>query len=111
MAKLYYERPNINVAHYKMLDHDRRIKNPERRKLLQKATKRFMSDGLNSVNYKLVRIVKYPLFMHILVDVGEMPAELKKAFGGKLKAAAAASQSPELADIVERAKNKKSKKN
>jgi hypothetical protein len=62
-----------------MLKHEKRVKNPQRKQLLRKATKRFINDGLNSVNYTLVRIDKYKMFTHILIDVGEPPVELLKA--------------------------------
>ena len=69
----------IRIAHYKMLKHEKRVKNPQRKQLLKKAKKRFAIDGLNSLNYTLKGIKKYKMFTHILIDVGEPPVELLKA--------------------------------
>jgi len=33
-------------------------------------------DGVNNVKYEVLSMIKYPLFTHILVDVGTMPKEL-----------------------------------
>lgn len=68
-----YERPNINIAHYKMLKHTEQVKNPERVQRLKTATSRFLKDGLNNVKYKIVRTQPHRLFTHILVDVGQPP--------------------------------------
>jgi hypothetical protein len=56
-SNLGYERPNVKIAHYKMLKHQGRVKNPKREQLLIKATKRYLTDGLNSVKYKLNKTV------------------------------------------------------
>ncbi|CAF0819101.1 unnamed protein product [Brachionus calyciflorus] len=74
--KIGYERPNINIAHYSMLKHEKRVKNPLRGQLLKKARTRLQKDGLNNVNYTLIEIKKYPMFTHIMIDVGRTPIEL-----------------------------------
>lgn len=73
IAKIGYERPNINIAHYRMLKHSARFKNPLREKLLRAAKTRHNRDGVNTVEYKLVDLIHYKLFTHILIDVGEPP--------------------------------------
>lgn len=73
IAKIGYERPNINIAHYRMLKHSARFKNPLRVKLLRAAKTRHNRDGVNTVEYKLVDLIHYKLFTHILIDVGEPP--------------------------------------
>lgn len=71
--KLGFERPNINIAHYRMLKHSARFKNPKRKKLLKEAQGRYTNDGINSVSYRVTDILNYKLFTHILIDVGEPP--------------------------------------
>lgn len=71
--KLGFERPNINIAHYSMLKHSARFKNPKRKKLLKEAPRRYTNDGINSVSYRVTDVLNYKLFTHILIDVGEPP--------------------------------------
>ena len=78
-SNLGYERPNVKIAHYKMLKHQSRVKNPKRVQLLIKATKRYLTDGLNSVKYKLIKTVKYKMYTHFWIDVGRSPEEVVKA--------------------------------
>jgi hypothetical protein len=68
-ANILFERPARNTK-YTMLKHDGRFLNPDRLNLLNSARDRYKSDGLNSLKYELFGIVKYPLFTHILIDVG-----------------------------------------
>ena len=75
--KLGFERPNINIAHYRMLKHESRFKNPKRSLLLKEAHGRFMEDGLNSVQYNLTNFINYKLFSHILIDVGQPPQYIR----------------------------------
>ena len=78
-SHLGYERPNIKIAHYKMLKHKSRVKNPKRVQLLVKATKRYLTDGLNSVKYKLIKAEKFNMYTHFWIDVGKPPEEVVKA--------------------------------
>ena len=78
-SHLGYERPNIKIAHYKMLKHKSRVKNPKRVQLLVKATKRYLTDGLNSVKYKLTRAEKFNMYTHFWIDVGKSPDEVVNA--------------------------------
>jgi hypothetical protein len=77
-SQIGYERPNINIAHYKMLKHGGSVKNPTRRQLLRKAITRYKSDGINNVKYKLLSTHMYKMFTHFLVDVGDAPLNLIK---------------------------------
>ena len=54
-----------------MLKHNPSPKNPTRVNLVNKAIARYKIDGLNNLKYKLNGIVKYPLFTHLQIDVGE----------------------------------------
>lgn len=53
-----------------MLTHKARKKNEERVRLVHEGLRMFRAEGLNNVKYKLQDIVKYPLFTHILINVG-----------------------------------------
>ena len=75
-SKIGYERPNINIAHYKMLKHSGSVKNPKRRQLLKKAASRQMQDGINNVKYRLLSVHNYKLFTHVKIDVGKAPIHL-----------------------------------
>jgi len=44
-----------------------------RAKLLYSAAKRFTWDGVSSVQYNLTSVVSYPLFTHLMIDVGAPP--------------------------------------
>ncbi len=85
--KLGFERPNINIAHYRMLKHSARFKNPIRNKLLNHAHNRFTVDGLNNVNYTIVESTNYKLFTHILIDVGQPPQYIQDILHPKPKGA------------------------
>jgi hypothetical protein len=76
-AKIHFERPHIRIAHYTMLKHAGRYKNPNRRTLLKKAQLRYKEDGLNTVHYDVIQIKKYQLFTHIQIDVGDPTDEIK----------------------------------
>ena len=78
-SHLGYERPNIKIAHYKMLKHKSRVKNPKRVQLLVKATKRYLTDGLNSVKYKLIKAEKFNMYTHFWIDVGKPPEQVVRA--------------------------------
>jgi hypothetical protein len=75
---LGFERPHINIAHYKMLKHSARLKNPVRKKLLGGAADRLHNDGINNVEYELKNITNFYLFTHMFIDVGNPPHEILK---------------------------------
>jgi hypothetical protein len=70
-TNLGYERPHIKLARYKMLKHRSGSSNPKRYELLNYANKRFSNDGLRNVYYKLIKINKYRMFTHLIIDVGK----------------------------------------
>ena len=82
-SQIGYERPNINIAHYKMLKHSGSVKNPKRRQLLKKAATRYMYDGINNVKYKLLSVHMYKMFTHFLIDVGNAPANLIESINSR----------------------------
>ena len=70
-TNLGYERPHVKLARYKMLKHRSGSSNPKRYELLNFANMRFSNDGLRNVNYKRVKVDKYRMFTHVLIDVGK----------------------------------------
>ncbi|CAF0914004.1 unnamed protein product, partial [Didymodactylos carnosus] len=68
-------RPPPSIGRYKMLQHTKRTPSiwNKRAKLLYSAAKRYSWDGVSSVKYNLTNVTAYPLFTHILVDVGSPP--------------------------------------
>ena len=72
-----FHRPKKSVK-YQMFNHKKRWKNPKRVQLLGKnrKIKSNLVDGLSNVNYTLVDVIKYETHTHLMIDVGEPPAEL-----------------------------------
>jgi hypothetical protein len=62
-----------------MLKHAARVKNPLRMKLLRKATHRYRTDGLNTVQYRVVRVANHAMYTHMYIDVGQPDAEVLTA--------------------------------
>lgn len=52
-----------------MLPHRYEVKNPERDNILSSAKERWNKDGLNSMEYKVLKFEKKPLYTHFIVDV------------------------------------------
>ena len=69
-TKIGFDRPD-NLTKYTMLSHNLSPRNPERFNLLEKTVQRYKTDGLNNVKYRLNGIIKYPMFTHLLIDVGK----------------------------------------
>ena len=62
----------VEFAKYTMIKHSlekTNKRNPNRYKLLKKAHKRWRKDGLNSLNYEVVRRENYGIFEKITVDL------------------------------------------
>ncbi|XP_055694316.1 beta-1,4-N-acetylgalactosaminyltransferase bre-4 isoform X2 [Lutzomyia longipalpis] len=59
----------INIARYTMLTHKKEKANPKRYEKLVTGSKRFETDGLNSVRYSVKDIQKKPLYTWILVEI------------------------------------------
>ncbi|CAF3593672.1 unnamed protein product [Rotaria sordida] len=68
-------RPPSSIARYKMLQHTKRTPSVwnKRAKLLYSAAKRYTWDGVSSARYNITSAIAYPLFTHIIVDVGLPP--------------------------------------
>ncbi len=85
-------RPPASIARYKMLQHTKRVPSIWnkryvemiflrfdinflffRAKLLYSAGKRYTWDGVSSARYNLTSAISYPLFTHLIVDVGTPP--------------------------------------
>ncbi|XP_058837249.1 beta-1,4-N-acetylgalactosaminyltransferase bre-4 [Topomyia yanbarensis] len=59
----------INIARYTMLSHKKEKANPKRYEKLVTGAKRFDSDGLNSLHYRLVNLIRKPLFTWVHVEI------------------------------------------
>jgi hypothetical protein len=70
--KLKLDRPPDQFARYRMIKHESGVLNPERHKILKTAVKRYKTDGVNTVKYKLVNTALYYGFTHFLFDIGEV---------------------------------------
>jgi len=57
------------ISRYTMLTHDKETPNENRMKYLRNGSKRFKTDGVNSVTYNLIKYEELPLYTRILVDV------------------------------------------
>lgn len=57
------------VSRYHMVPHKYEEKNPEREEILKTAGERWTNDGLNSIEYKVLKFEKKPLYTHFIVDV------------------------------------------
>ncbi|KAK6633798.1 hypothetical protein RUM44_004405 [Polyplax serrata] len=75
-------RPLPNVGRYTMIKHVKRKPSEVliRRRLLFTARKRFRFEGLNSVQYKLIKKIEYPWFTNILVDIGKPHPSFKTIY-------------------------------
>ncbi|XP_052892736.1 beta-1,4-N-acetylgalactosaminyltransferase bre-4 [Anopheles moucheti] len=59
----------VNIARYTMLNHKKEKANPKRYEKLVNGAKRFDSDGLNSLHYQLVNLIRKPLYTWIQADI------------------------------------------
>ncbi|KAJ0174769.1 hypothetical protein K1T71_009877 [Dendrolimus kikuchii] len=62
-------RYNKSIARYAALPHEKNIINDKRYAALYSAKKRFRKEGLRTVRYLLIGVIKRTLFTHILADV------------------------------------------
>lgn len=75
------ERFPMNIARYKMFKHNHESsnsQNPNRFKLLQQATKRYKTDGLNSLKYKVVNVTYHKLYTLVSVAVQKSDYKIKR---------------------------------
>ncbi|XP_052244952.1 beta-1,4-galactosyltransferase 3-like [Dreissena polymorpha] len=63
-------RPSIVVGKYKSLDHKQAEESPGRLNLLENASSRIATDGINSLNYTLLSRTIEGTKVHIIADVG-----------------------------------------
>ncbi|XP_033739975.1 beta-1,4-N-acetylgalactosaminyltransferase bre-4-like [Pecten maximus] len=75
------ERYPMNIARYKMFKHQHESsnsQNPNRFHLLQQATKRYKTDGLNSLKYRVLNIAYNKLYTMVTVEVKKSDYKLKR---------------------------------
>lgn len=71
--KLKVFRPSPDVARYTMSAHKKAEKNVENGKLVRNGKRRYSTDGLNSLHYKLLDLQLKPLYIHIVVHLLDSP--------------------------------------
>ncbi|CAH1799518.1 unnamed protein product [Owenia fusiformis] len=81
--KLKITRYPMEIARYKMIKHAKDTPNPSRFKILLDGWKRFKSDGLNSLQYKVLDIRLEPLYTLINVDLAEAMQSASERLGMK----------------------------
>ncbi|ETN65295.1 hypothetical protein AND_002941 [Anopheles darlingi] len=59
----------VNIARYTMLNHKKEKANPKRFEKLVNGPKRYDSDGLNSLHYQLLNLIKKPLYTWIHTEI------------------------------------------
>ncbi|XP_013179796.1 PREDICTED: beta-1,4-galactosyltransferase 2-like [Papilio xuthus] len=65
---------DLVITKYIMLDHEQSFKNPFRLELLSQTCKTMDKDGLSSLNYEVVSLVKHHLYTLITVDIDKPTA-------------------------------------
>ncbi|KAG8593976.1 hypothetical protein GDO81_001020 [Engystomops pustulosus] len=73
-AGMQIERMNNIISKTKAIPHKRdpgNEDNPKSEPLLEKAARRMYTDGLNSLNYTFIRVMKHRLYTKVLVDIGK----------------------------------------
>lgn len=64
----------MNIARYRMIKHSRdkgNEPNPQRMSLLNKGAKRYATDGINGLKYKVLKLEYHKLYTRILVSIDE----------------------------------------
>ncbi|GAB0091066.1 beta-1,4-N-acetylgalactosaminyltransferase bre-4 [Sergentomyia squamirostris] len=67
----------INIARYTMLTHKKEKANPKRYEKLVSGSKRYETDGLNSLHYSVKDIQKKPLYTWILVEIQDVSGVIR----------------------------------
>ncbi|XP_062909948.1 beta-1,4-galactosyltransferase 3-like isoform X1 [Mobula hypostoma] len=81
-ARIYFAgmkiiRTPLSLGHYKMITHSMDVgneKNEKRFDMVVKVSKSWRSDGMNSINYSLLKREELPLYTNITVDFGNSPS-------------------------------------
>ena len=61
----------MSIARYSMITHKKDTPNPDRFRNLREGVKRMGWDGLNSLKYRVVNVVRSKLFTRIVVAIDE----------------------------------------
>ncbi|XP_013140807.1 PREDICTED: beta-1,4-N-acetylgalactosaminyltransferase bre-4-like [Papilio polytes] len=72
VQKMYYgfaRYVNLPITKYIMLDHEEAFKNPFRFEILAQTKDSMEEDGLSTLNYKIVKVVKHHLYTQIIADI------------------------------------------
>jgi beta-1,4-galactosyltransferase 3 len=65
-------RPPFHIAKFRMMHHKNQSLNRDRYRLLNKTAHTWLADGLNSLQYKVLKKQLYTGFTYFLFDVGEL---------------------------------------
>lgn len=71
------ERYSAEIARYRMIKHQPEKRNKMRWSLLKTSSKRFATDGLTSVDYKVVERKSEPLFSEVQVHLGKTKGDVR----------------------------------
>nr|XP_015210630.1 PREDICTED: beta-1,4-galactosyltransferase 2 [Lepisosteus oculatus] len=69
-------RPDVRIGRYRMIKHERdkhNEPNPQRFNKIQNTKVTMKRDGINSLQYRLVQVTKYPLYTNVSVEIGKPP--------------------------------------
>ncbi|CAB3253128.1 unnamed protein product [Arctia plantaginis] len=59
----------MNIAKYVMLDHKKSAPNPKRQSILKQTDKVFKEDGLSTLEYELIKMVRFQLYTYLVADI------------------------------------------
>ncbi|XP_013140943.1 PREDICTED: beta-1,4-N-acetylgalactosaminyltransferase bre-4-like [Papilio polytes] len=62
---------DLSIAKYAMLDHKPSVANPKRYQLLTQTSKTLESDGLSTLEYKLVEVTQHHLYTLVVANIDE----------------------------------------
>ncbi|XP_063365821.1 beta-1,4-N-acetylgalactosaminyltransferase bre-4-like [Cydia amplana] len=71
---------NSTIARYRALQHKQKSRNPRRYRLLLQTISALQSDGLTSLEYRLVSKTHYKLYTHIVVNIDHTYHEVQELF-------------------------------
>ncbi|XP_048763122.1 beta-1,4-N-acetylgalactosaminyltransferase bre-4-like [Ostrea edulis] len=78
--KMTISRTMSDVARYTMLSHKQATRNPQRIKLLRSGKQRMQTDGINSLEYKVLQKIHRKLYVHVTVTLEESALRPFKKF-------------------------------
>ncbi|NXW92873.1 B4GT2 galactosyltransferase, partial [Alopecoenas beccarii] len=74
-------RPDIRIGRYRMIKHERdkhNEPNPQRFTKIQNTKMTMKRDGISSLQYRLVEVLRQPMYTNITVEIGRPPPRLAR---------------------------------